>query len=309
MNRHSLSRFLSHSPTVFFSPDGAAAGGGSSAGGENNQNGDQSDNAQGGNADNGNQSQNSSQSQNPQSVHQPDFKAIAQAVVAEVLAANSVNGDQAKALEVLAGRNARLEADRDAKVQEIGRLKAQLPDSKQAQADAAELAAWRKLDESGIKKPEDVSALVAERDEFKGREEQRTKTELRDKAAAAAGYDPAKFSALKGVDDWQYEVKTEKQDGKDVPVAYVVSKDEKGVETRKALKEVVSEVFPALADSIKSGGASESTPGARHVQQGSGGTSGAGNVFDKIRKTAEERHKAQEPSGPSLEERLNMKTG
>jgi hypothetical protein len=89
-----------------------------------------------------------------------------------------------------------------------------------------------------------------------------------------------------------------------------VSKDDKGVETRKALSDVVTENFAALADSIKAGESQgESTPGARTVAQGSGGTSGAGNVFDKIRKTAEERHKAQEPSGPSLEERLNMKTG
>jgi hypothetical protein len=316
MNRRKHSHFLSCFPAVFLNADDGANGvGGNSASGDQNQgnqnqNGNQSGNAPGGNANHGNQSQNSQQSQNFQSDKQPDFKAIAQAVVAEVLEANSVKGDQAKALEVLAGRNARLEADRDAKVQEIGRLKAQLPDSKQAQADADELAAWRKLSESGLKKPEDVSALIAERDDFKGREEARAKVEQRDKAATAAGYDPAKFAALKGVDEWQYEVKTEKQDGKDVPVAYVVSKDDKGVETRKALSDVVTENFAALADSIKAGESQgESTPGARTVAQGSGGTSGAGNVFDKIRKTAEERHKAQEPSGPSLEERLNMKTG
>jgi hypothetical protein len=253
---------------------------------------------------------------NPSEKEKPDFKAIAQAVVAEVLAANSVNGDQAKALEVLAGRNARLEADRDAKVEEIGRIKAQLPaDNKQAQADAAELAEWRKLSEAGIKKPEDVNALITERDTFKGREEARAKTELRDKAATAAGYDPAKFAALKGVDDWQYEVKTEKQDGKDVPLAYVVSKDEKGVETRKSLNEVVSETFPALADSIKAGespGGSTlggAASGARHVQQGSGGASGAGSKFDQIRNAnkQEAEVKKQDEAKP-LEEIMHMTT-
>lgn len=272
---HSLSRFLySRDPfgRVFFPANDGA-----------HENGAENNNQSQNNQQQNNQSQNS-QSQNSNSSERPDYKALAQAVVAEVMAAQSVNGDQGKALEVLAGRNARLEADRDAKVAEIGVLKSQVPDSAKANADAAELANWRKLEEKGIKKPEDVTGLIAERDDIKGREESRTKVELRDKAAKAAGLDPAKFGALKGVDEWTYDVKPETQDNKTVEVAYVVTKDDKGVETRKLLSEVIVAEFPAMADSIKAGESqtqsqtqnnqSQGTQaqGAQHVAQGSGGT-------------------------------------
>lgn len=279
-----LSRAHSFSPVVYLNADNGASGGGSAEGSENG---------------------------NPvvppkQSNQQPDFKALAQAVVAEVLAAQSVKGDQGKALEVLAGRNARLEQALNDRTQEVGALKSQIPDTKQVSADAAELEGWRKAaEQSGIKKPEEIQSLVTERDDYKGREESRAKTDLRNQAAKAAGYDPDKFDALKDVDKWAYEVKTEKVDGKDIEVAYVVQKDDKGTETRKPLSEAVAAAFPALADSIKADGGQQQ---ARHVSQGSSGTSAAGGIYDRIRQDAAEKDKAKAETGPSLEQRLNMPT-
>lgn len=222
-------------------------------------------------------------------------------------------------------KNADLKAEADA-------LKAKVPSEGTVVLTGSDAKLWDAYKAAGT--PEQIAATAKERDELKVKtslletENASTKREtLLSRVADAAGF---KHSVLVDQDartpGLTYELKEVEVDGKKVERAFVRFKDGEG--DSAPVKELTLDEFAALKwgdylPSLKkdaqsgqagngqtaSGTGGQGTSGkTRTVAQGSVAGSAQGNYFDKLRAEQAEKAKAAPvSSGPSLEERLNMR--
>jgi len=105
-------------------------------------------------------------------------------------------------------------------------------------------AKWKAFGELGT--PEDVTKRLKDAEGATGELSAMKREKVMREACEVAGIDYADFSTRKGVDDWQYEIKDEKRDGKDVKVPYVTVLDG-DKDTVKPLAEHAKAAFPTIA--------------------------------------------------------------
>lgn len=224
--------------------------------------------------------------QNPEP-NKTSSKAAIAAAVLDLLGRN--NDDPNAALETLIKRNYKLEQALET-----------------AKAGAGQL-------------PDDVKAKVALVDEFGGVDKLRERVTAGDsaisesanlkregamrKACEAAGLDYDDFSTRKGVDDLNYEIKTEKRDGKDVEVAHVTFEAD-GKQQSRPLADWVAEKLPTVAKAANS-----QTRQAVVTPYGASAPSGGGrpaNTFDAIRERKAKQNEAASNGAQSWKQQLGL---
>lgn len=131
---------------------------------------------------------------------------------------------------------------------------------------ADEAKAWAAYQELG--KPEELQSGLKERDDLKEKVELHERKERVAEAASAASLNPEVLLKLPGSEKLRFEVKTEKVDGEDVPVAYVTEAEDGA--TPQKLTDYVDETWPEFKPALqaeeqeeKGGGGGTSFPPQR----------------------------------------------
>jgi hypothetical protein len=223
------------------------------------------------------------------------------------------NGDAIAVAQMLLGENADHRADKrelNEKLQNLQKdydeLKGKVPGDdvvvlSKADADAFESYKTHGTPDEFKAVKEKVVTLETQNSEIQ------RETLLRD-VASETGF---KLSVLKDRDKntpgLSYEIKDVEENGQKFKKAFVKFKDGEG--ENAPIKEEALDVFAEskwadFIPALKAEHGGQSSNGARHIQQGSGGAGAGGTIFDKIRKDAEANK--VDAQGPTLETRLNM---
>lgn len=149
------------------------------------------------------------------------------------------HGDAEAALRALAFKLDDVERDNAKQRQEIGELKAQLPGEGSVVLSGDQTAVWQAYQALG--KPDELQTAL-------GNFAKLQRDEIFRAAAEAHQLKASVLSNLKGIDDYQIEVREQEQDGKKVKVA--IAKNKEGQE--RPLTDLINEKWadfkPALVD-------------------------------------------------------------
>jgi hypothetical protein len=256
----------------------------------------------------------------------PDDKDKENKNLTALLAKN--NGDAMALASQLLSENADLRAERRTWRTEKTTLEGKaLKDGQVAVSadDAKALDAYKPLgtpDELKVIKTEhgtfktDKERLEGENTALKANEAKtKRENDLRD-VADVEGY---KFSVLADRDSatpgLTYEIKDVEVDGKKVKKAFVKFKNGEGDNApieEKALSEFATQKWADYLPALQATDTQNTDASKRHVSQGGGGGNnnggGSGSIYERARKEAEERNKTPQAQGPSLEDRLHLRT-
>jgi hypothetical protein len=160
-------------------------------------------------------------------------------LIDSIVNSQRVGGDTAKALEVMAGQI----LAKDQRIADLTRQAGEVPEDARARLEAYEV----------LGTPDELTAIKDSEAGLKAAEQQRHKIEARDNALRAAGYDPEKTAALALVDEYDYEVRSERatvgEREVDVQVAYarrIVDGEEQLAKVSDLLRERAGALEPAL---------------------------------------------------------------
>jgi hypothetical protein len=221
----------------------------------------------------------------PPQKHEPDFKALAAAAVAEVL--SKKDNDAQAALLTLAGRNARLE--HRAVTAESNLL---------SDADRATLqAAKGLLQETGVKDFNELKTIVTNGKTAIENEARRTKADARKTAVAADGFDADKVALLNGIDGFEFEARPVTVDGKTAHEGYAKGKLADGTEFNGRVSELLPRLAPSLVDSLKASTQQEQPGTYVPAMATTGRTTGGDDAYWEAERKAKEAKRAENPAG------------
>lgn len=146
-------------------------------------------------------------------------------------------GSETAALTTLIKQNHALETRAKAAEDKVGQVPSEVTN---------ELAEYRALG-----KPAELKTRLENETTLVQGAAERAKKDSLVAACKHAGIDADSLQLLAGALDAEYSVKTEKQDGKDVPVGYAKFKDENGAEVEKPVGEFIAAKYPTMADKLK----------------------------------------------------------
>lgn len=161
---------------------------------------------------------------------------------------------------------------------ELATAQGKLPGEGAVVLTSEQAAEWQTYQELG--KPDDLKQL-------KGNYTQLQRDKLFQEAAAAHGFKPAVLSNLKGIDDFQIEVREQEVDGKKVKVAVAKNGDGQERPLPQLIDEKWADFKPAL---VEKAAAPTGTPWPKQdVSSPSGATSTTDQYLERQRKAQESR--------------------